>query len=378
MAANNRIYYAIEAVGMATLGSTSYTALHGIQSIGITTNFTLQQTSELGQVSLYANVEILPEVELTLEKKVDGYCPLWLQATKGTLSADLQARSVIRTSVALSIYGDTQRSASGVPIAEIDMSGAYPGTSSFAFTVDGTSTETLSLMGNNKTSTDVTTGGNALFTPTFANTDVPFSQTSGSGGIQRRRDMIFYPILDSGTYAGTKERGTTLDANGQLIAFLTILPPDIDGISSSGTNNRTSTGQFLSHVQDVNVSCNLQRENLFEQGRQGPYFKYPTTPIEITSDMSITAIKWDNVSALEEGTLTGLNAGFNLVNRTIKVRMREGTFIDLGTSNKLTSLNYSGGDTGGANVTIRYSYQTFSDYTVTHPQDPTAGITWPY
>jgi hypothetical protein len=39
--------------------------------------------------------------------------------------------------------------------------------------------------------------------------------------------------------------------------------------------------------------------------------------------------------------------------------------IDLGSKNKLTSVNYAGGDTGGGNATVTYSYQTFNKLVVT-------------
>ena len=39
--------------------------------------------------------------------------------------------------------------------------------------------------------------------------------------------------------------------------------------------------------------------------------------------------------------------------------------VNLGLSNKLTSVNYTGGDTGGGNATITYSFQTFNDLVVT-------------
>ena len=56
-----------------------------------------------------------------------------------------------------------------------------------------------------------------------------------------------------------------------------------------------------------------------------------------------------------------------LANKQIKIVLCDGTVIDLGTKNKLTSVNYTGGDTGGGNATITYSYQTFNDFTYTAP-----------
>ena len=38
--------------------------------------------------------------------------------------------------------------------------------------------------------------------------------------------------------------------------------------------------------------------------------------------------------------------------------------INLGTKNKLSSVSYSGGDTGGGNATCTYSYSTFNDLKV--------------
>ena len=38
--------------------------------------------------------------------------------------------------------------------------------------------------------------------------------------------------------------------------------------------------------------------------------------------------------------------------------------VDVGAKNKLTSVTWGGGDTGGANATITYSYRNFNDLTV--------------
>jgi hypothetical protein len=44
--------------------------------------------------------------------------------------------------------------------------------------------------------------------------------------------------------------------------------------------------------------------------------------------------------------------------------------IDLGTKNKLQSVSYGGGDTGGGNVTNTFNYSNFNDFSVTHSGDP--------
>ena len=39
--------------------------------------------------------------------------------------------------------------------------------------------------------------------------------------------------------------------------------------------------------------------------------------------------------------------------------------IDLGKKNKLSSVNYSGGDTGGGNATVAYSFSTYNTFILT-------------
>ena len=49
---------------------------------------------------------------------------------------------------------------------------------------------------------------------------------------------------------------------------------------------------------------------------------------------------------------------------------------------RLSSVSFGGGDAGGGNATVTYSYTTFNDFTVLHPSDISAsggsvsGVTW--
>lgn len=368
--ANRRIYYATQAFGIAPNSSNNYIQTHGVQSVGVNTNFTLDQVLELGQISLYQLVEQIPEIELTSSKVLDGYPLLMCLATNGAPSANLAGRSNQRFMGAISVYSDVQQSSSGTPVSQMVCSGMYFSQSSFSFNTDGNFTESFTAVGNNKAW--LTSG--FTFTPTYDNNDSPLS-IAGSGGVNFRKDMIFYPIITGVGIPGyAQERTTTLDSNGQLIAFLTILPPDIPGISSSGTNDRDSGGQFGAHVTSINTSVNLGRDSILELGRKEPYFRFANFPVEVSTDITITSTQGEMVNATELGTTSD---GNNLVNRTIKLRAREGTFIDLGTKNKLSSLSYTGGDAGGGQVAVTYSYKTYNDYTVTHPRDP-SNLPYPY
>lgn len=375
MAANRRIFYGIQSIGFSRYGSTTYIEAHGVQNVGITTTFNLEAVSELGQVEVYENIEVLPEIEMTAEKVIDGYPPLICLATAGSPNASLVGRSNVRTTIALNVFSDFQTSASGVSISEVILSGMYWASTNFNFAVDGNYTEAFSAVGNDKVWRDIAGGATMLFSGFFTGNDSPFALTAGSGGVQRRQDMIFYPI---GNGSPAAESATTLDENGQLAAFLTILPPDVDGISPSGTNNRDSGGEFSSHLGDITVGVTLGRDAIYEQGRRGPYHRFANFPIEVTTEINVTATKWDNVTALADGIYTtGPNAGNNTTNRSIRIRCREGLFLNLGTKNKLQGTTYSGGDTGGGNVNVQYTYQTQSKLDITHPRDP-SNLPWPF
>jgi hypothetical protein len=59
----------------------------------------------------------------------------------------------------------------------------------------------------------------------------------------------------------------------------------------------------------------------------------------------------------------------NLADNKIRISTCEGLRVYLGEKNKLASVSYGGGDAGGGNVSVTYSYTTFNDFTVLHKND---------
>lgn len=337
---NNRIFYAVQQVGIAECGTNTFTSVHGLQSVGINTRFNLEQVFEMGQISIYENIENIPDVEITLEKVLDGYPLMYHLATPRATSPSLSGRSNSRATVGLSIYSDVQDSASGTPLSQCTLSGVYVSSLGYTFNVQGNSTESVTLVGNNKV------WNNTFTASAFNNNDEPLA-IAGSGGVNRREDVIF------GEQAGNKSQ----------------LPPDIPGVSASGyVPYNTVTQSYAAHIQGIRANTNLGREQLFELGRRGPYYRYATFPVEVTTEIEVLSLEGDKVSALEDATS-------NLTNRTIVIYTREGTKINLGTKNKLASVTYGGANAAanGGNATATYSYSNFNDMTVTHPQDP-AGL----
>lgn len=379
--ANKRIYFAVQAGGIKGDGG-SYTwgtthTIHGLQSCAVTTNFNLQQIFTLGQLEIYENLEDIPDVEVSVNKVLDGYPLMYHMATVDATSPTLAGRSNAKCMFALAVYPDTNDSATGTPPSILACSGMFVGSVSFNFPLDDAFNEDLTLVGNNKVWKNQPDHGQTMKTlpsPAFTahaniagNTDAPI----GTGGVNRRQDLIYSYDSASG-----------LDVNGMVAdPDATILPPDVHGITDSGTNEEDGEGYYGAHLQSITVSTDLGREEINELGRRGPYHRSVTFPIEVSCEIAVTATSGDLVSAIEEGvygTGTGLcEEGENLVNRTIRIATCEGTRIYLGKKNKLASINQSGGDAGGGNVTVTYTFQTFNDFTVLHSGDPNSnGSTW--
>jgi hypothetical protein len=333
VASNRRLYYAIQAVGLAPLGVTTYTAVHGLQSVGINTKFNLEQVFEIGQLSIYQNVENVPDIEATMEKCLDGYPLLYHLATQGAPDASLVGRSNQRTSVALSVFGDTQQAASGTPLQQTVCSGMYLSAVTYDLKVEGTSTESVTLVGNNKT---IQTSA-FTFSGGFTDADAPLA----SQGVSRRQHLVM--------------------ANCRW-------PKGIPGINGTGVNVLQADGSYTVHLQSVRVTANLGRDQLLELGHKAPYFRYVNFPVEIRTDIEVLDSVADGIQALEEAD--------NLVNEHIYVEVLEGTKIDLGSENKLSTVNYGGANAGarGGNAHSTFSYITFNDLTVVHPQDPTVAL----
>lgn len=374
ISSNKRIYYGCTQAGIRDVAAASYNAIHGLQSIGMTTNFNLQQIFEIGQIAVYANLEDLPDVDASLSKCLDGYPLIYHLATAGTTttSPSLAGRSNSKCIFSMAVFSDTSNSANGTPISQIEMSGMFVASVGYNFPLDAPYTEDVRLVGNNKIwandpkATGVAIG--TVFTGAFTtNTDAPL----GTNTVQRRESMLF-----------TKTSGLGVDSNSMYAdPNCTILPPEVFGISASGTNEKSNGTDFDAHVAEIRVSTDLGRESINEQGRRGPYHRFATFPVEVSCDITVTSTSGDMISAVEAGIYAPTNAacgvGSNLRDRTIRIAVCEGTRIYLGMKNKLDGVDHNGGDATGGNVSVTYRFKTYNDFTVIHSGDPHAsGSTW--
>lgn len=299
----------------------------GVQSVGVSTAFNLEQIFELGKISIYENVEGTPDIEVTVSKVLDGTCPMYLMASDDAETTLIGRNEQYKTDIAMNIYPDTQTNATGNFETAVMVSGSFLSSITYSFPVDGAFTEELTFVANDKF---------------WAATEG--SLPSGyfpSGVIQADED----PTVNVGNLDGAQRR-ENFDTVNSL--FPNALPGVVSGTLTADADC----------IQNITVTADLGREDIFCLGEKKPAFRFITLPIEVTTTFEVLSKQGDLVEA--DSTID------NLVNEEIIIKTSDGLELDLGTQNKLASVDMSGNDAGGGNLTATYTYRNFNDLTITH------------
>jgi hypothetical protein len=299
--------------------------LHGVQSVGVTTNYGLEQVFEWGQLEIYENIENIPDVEVTVERVLDGTKPMWFMVTDETQDELNASISAYQSDVGITIYPDSQSRASGTAQQFMMMSGMFISNATYTFPVDGNFTESITLVGNDKTWLQSDAEPEGFFIGAGAE-----DATVIGSGVQRRENFNL----------------TSSE-----------LPTDIPGVPGAGVGNAGSGVD--EHLQTVTLSVDIGREEVFELGRKKPFLRTVTFPIEVSATIEVVTAEGDRVEASSD-------VDSNLTNQNLLVKTDSGLQIDLGGENKLLSIDFGGGDAGGGNDNVTYTYQTFNVFTVTH------------
>lgn len=384
---NNRVFYAIHSVafkengtagtneivpiiaGQDVVPSGRWEVARGVQSVGMTTTFNFEQIFQLGQIEIYEFVELEPEIEFTIERVLDGTKPIWFMATGPRGSTTLTARTAdYKTDIAVPVYSDSQTSAVGLPVSMVYGSGMFLSSVTYTFPVDGNFTESVTLVGNDKIWSDFELAGDPY------PTNLARPPAGGPGAIGDNgstQTQLGFPsgayFLDGGIGAFTTVGGENALVIGSGVqrreSFdldCSLLPTEIPGVSASGT-----LAGLVEHIQTITVSTDLGREDIFELGKKRPFFKFVTFPIEVTCSIEVITSQGDLIDAIakEPEACQRFN---NTVDQEIKLCLCEGLVLDLGTRNRLQSIDWAGGEAGGDNVTVTYNYTNFNDLTITH------------
>lgn len=295
---NKRVFYASHGVKVGA------STVQGAQSVGVTTNFNLEQAFQLGQLALYDNIVVDPEVELTLSKALDGYDSIWKLATGG---GSLISNANDQVTVILGVGDDTAAALTNV--TAIEMTGMYISSLSYTFPVDGNFTEDITFVGNHK--------------------------------------------AVNGTVSAPTNSGATILRRQNLQITGSTFPSEV-------------AGQNLS---SISISAELGRESMYRLGQYAPFHRAISFPLEVTCEFEVMATGIDGVPC--DGTsvscvpATGLPQEQTIILNLCDSGGSTKYTFDLGAKNVLQSVNYTGGDTGGGNVTITYSYSTYNELTIT-------------
>jgi hypothetical protein len=322
MATNKRIFYATQGVKLSPVlpdGTTADAVIPGgIQTVGITTNYNLERVFQLGQLELYDTIENNPEVQVTLNKVFDGTKPLFLITMGGTNSAN--SGSIVefqnnRVNLDLYVHQDTNQGTTGNALAVVSCTGLYASSFTYTFPTDGNMTEEVTLVGNTKT-----------WTSDPSNSSV-FSSNVNAKGLARRWKF-----------------------NYDNCVF-----PTGSGAIPFDPSNPTP-------FSNITVNFDLGREAIYSLGTYVPYLRFVNFPLEITTEITSIAQDGDFLN-IDENTYSCEASTSAIVDKPIKLvicgtGVGDKLTIDLGDKNKLQSVNYTGGDTGGGNVQISYSFTT--------------------
>jgi hypothetical protein len=294
----------------------------------MTTNFNLEKIFTLGQLAQYESIENNPEIEVTINKIFDGTTPLYLLCMGGekwNIGGSLVELNNNRVDMKFAIYKDTTDlalAASGV--SNMECTGMFLQSVTWTFPTDGNATEDVTLVASNKKWT-AGTAPTAIGAETAARTIVrrwKFDLSSGG------ETSTVLPIGDGGMRPG-------------------------------------------SPLTSVTVSADLNREAIYTLGSYEVYDRSVQFPIEITCEIESLAIDGDfiNIDEVSYGCVD-TNSTNKLKNFPIKFALcgkdaGDKLIIDLGNKNKLTSISYGGGEAGGGNLTITYSFTTDNTLIVT-------------
>lgn len=302
---NKRIFYASHAIKV------NGTTAQGVQSVSVNTNFNLEQVFQLGRLAIYDNIVIDPDVEVTISKALDGRKTIWNLATGG--GGSLVSNSNDVATLILGV-GDDTADAIAANTSSITMTGCYVSSLNYTFPVDGNFTEEVTFVGSNKA------GGGTALAPV---------ETVPNTNVLRRQNFN----LSS-----------------------SIVPSDLIG----------------KRLTQVTISADLGREKMFALGEQSPFHRFVNFPLEITASFDV--IQDGNAGTKlvgphfdeEHDNCEAMNFPKSTIDIYLCNNSGNNTYrFYLGSGCNLQSVSYSGGDTGGGNVTETYTYITYNELTIT-------------
>jgi uncharacterized protein YjbI with pentapeptide repeats len=303
--ANKRVFYASQAVAVGQSGGTA-TTVTGAQSVTMNTNFNIEQVFQLGRLAVYDNVVGDPSVEITVNKVLDGGSLLYTLAV-GSGSIVNTANEVSK--VVFVVGDDTKEVISDTDSADftsITCDPIYLNSLSYSFSVDGDFTEEASFIG--------------------------LSKVAGTSGLTA-------PTEGSDTTQTVLRR--------QNLSSSSVLPAAVSG----------------ANISSISFNADFGRESMYKLGQFKEFHRYVNFPLEISLDFEVIA---DSLDSYEVDVPDSACSGLNLPKEDISLVFCNSTGTDKYQFDfqnaTLTSVAFNGGDTGGGNATLTYSYTVYNSF----------------
>lgn len=140
------------------------------------------------------------------------------------------------------------------------------------------------------------------------------------------------------------------DLTGQIVATRQYYQSGAPSIVTSAGN-----------LTNLTISTSPGRELMYKLGQYQAFHSYVNTPAEVTVEFEVTATSTDNIGWVEAAACQG-PSGPAFASQDINIDICGSTFSM--EKCKLSNITYGGGDTGGGNATINFTYTTFNSLTI--------------
>ena len=309
---SNRIFYASQGVSVGQTG-TGGTTVQGAQSVTMNTNYNLEQVFQLGRLEVYDNVVGDPSVEVGVTKVLDGSPLIYnLACGSGSIQETANVESVVKFAVGEDTVENIGDNVGNITTITCDP--IYLQSLTYTFPVDGDFTEEVNFVGISKT---------------VASAAKPSSPNAGSDNTQ------------------TVLRRQNFKVDG--------LPAAVSG----------------ANVQSITISADLGRESIYKLGQFKEFHRYVNFPLEISLEIEVLATDLDNLEVdVDNLGCSGLSLGSEAVTLNLCGPSGGDSTVysfNLGNKVSLTSVAFNGGDTGGGNATLTYSYIAYNTFTPAGP-----------
>lgn len=191
------------------------------------------------------------------------------------------------------------------------------------------------------------------------------------------------PLLSGGTAsiyctgAGISGVTYTFPVDGIFTEEVTFVAQNkaLGGCSVTVTQDTTSKAKTRQHyssgapslvtnagnLTNITISTSVGRENLFKLGQYQSYHNYANLPAEVTVEFEVSATSVDGIAIGTVAACTSPTGGaFDEQNIVLNICGKTFTMDKC----KLSNVTYGGGDTGGGNATINFTYTTYNNLTV--------------